>query len=109
MPQAPTEIGAERHGATVDVHFIVPATNTDGSRPANVAQVDVYALTGPPTATEEQILKAGTKIATVAVKAPRDPNQAIEEDEPAGDMDPPEGRGLDQGATAHVVETLGPD
>jgi hypothetical protein len=43
------------------------------------------------------------------VKAPRDPNQAIEEDEPAADMDPPEGRGLDQGVTAHVVETLGPD
>ena len=109
LPQPPSEVIADRHGGTVDLHFVVPATNIDGSRPANVKQIEIYAITGPATATEEQILKAGTKIATVAVKAPRDPNQAIEEDEPAADMDPPEGRGLDQGTTAHVVEKLGPD
>jgi hypothetical protein len=101
-------VTADRHGDTVDVRFIVPATNTDGSRPANVKEIEFYAITGPSTATDEQILKAGTKIATVAVKAPRDPNQAAEENEPAADADPPEGRGLDQGAAAVVVEKLEP-
>jgi len=109
QPQAPAQIAAARHGGTVDVQFIVPSANTDGTRPANIARVDVYAITGPPTITEEQILKLGTKVASVAVKTPRNPDETIEPEEPASEMQPPEGRGVDQGAVAAVEEHLTPE
>ena len=46
LPVAPPEIVAQRRGNTVDLQFVVPSTNTDGSRPANVASAEVYAITG---------------------------------------------------------------
>jgi hypothetical protein len=90
----------------VDVEFVVPTANTDGSRPANVERVDVYAITGPQSITDEQLLKHGVKVATVSVKAPRDPDQAAEPDDPDAIVEPPEGAGLDQGTVAHVAEEL---
>jgi hypothetical protein len=109
LPVAPAELTAERRAATVDVEFTVPAANTDNSRPANISRVEVYAITGPATLTDQQVLKYGTRIATVPVKAPRDPDQTIEEDETDADIEPPEGKGLDQGVRAHVSETLTPE
>jgi hypothetical protein len=108
LPVAPAELTAERRGATVDVQFSVPATNTDNTRPANVSRVDVYAYTGPATLTDDQILKRASLVGRINVKAPRDPNQTVEEDEPDADADPPEGEGLDQGARAHLSEELTP-
>ena len=46
LPVAPGRLLAERRGDTVDLQFVVPAANTDGTRPANVERVDVYAITG---------------------------------------------------------------
>jgi len=106
LPAAPASIVADRRGSAVDVQFTVPTANTDGTRPANVERVDVYAITGPDTITDDQILKHGTKVATVSVKAPRDPNQAVEPDDPDAVVEPPEGEGLDQGTVAHVAEQL---
>jgi hypothetical protein len=106
LPVAPANLVAERHGSVVDLEFTVPAANTDGTKPANVQRVDVYAYTGPATLPDEQVLKAGTKIASVDVKAPRDPNATVDEDEPEGDVEPPEGAGLDQGAVARVSDDL---
>jgi len=111
LPVAPPEVIAERRGDKVDLRFVVPATNTDGTRPANIAEADVYAITGPAAAaprqySDAQLLKYGTKVATVAVKAPKDPNLTADPDEPADEVDAPEGAGLDQGATAHVSESL---
>ena len=106
IPVAPAEMTAERRGSIVDLQFIVPATNTDGTRPANVERVDVYGVTGPTTLTEDDVLKLGTKVASIAVKAPRDPDATTEPDQPDEEVDPPEGQGLDQGAVAHVSEEL---
>jgi hypothetical protein len=106
LPLPPAEFSAERRGATVDFDFSVPAANTDNSRPANVARVDVYGLTSREPVTAAQIVKRGTRVGSVAVKAPRDPNDTIDEDEPAADMPQPEGKGLDQGARAHLSEVL---
>jgi hypothetical protein len=105
-PAAPGEVIAERRGEAVDVRFAVPAANTDGSRPANIQRVEVYALDGPKVATEAEVLKAGTRVGTIDVKAPRDPNDTVDADEPDSDMQPLDGPGLDQGATAHVRELL---
>jgi hypothetical protein len=109
IPQPPEDLVAERRGNTVDVHFTVPSTNTDGTRPANVATADVYAITAPVTLTpltDAQLLKLGTRIGSVPVKAPRDPNLTAEPDEPADEVEAPEGPGLDQGGLARVSELL---
>lgn len=106
VPAAPADLTADRRGETVDLQFTVPAANTDGTRPANIERVDVYGITGPPTIPDDQLLKRATKVASVPVKSPRDPNQTVEEDEPAEDVEPAVGAGLDQGASAHVSEEL---
>lgn len=106
LPGPPAELSAQRRATTVDLQFIVPAANTDGTRPANVERVDVYAITGPRTLSDDQILKLGTKVASVEVKAPRDPDATTEPDQPDEEVDPPEGKGLDQGVVARVTEQL---
>ena len=63
VPVAPADFAAERRGAHADLHFTVPATNTDGTRPANIARVEIYALTGSPTVADDALLKLGTKVA----------------------------------------------
>jgi hypothetical protein len=103
LPVAPAGVAAARRATSVDVTVTLPASNTDGTRPANIDRVDVYAVTGPlGNATEDALIKYGTKIGSVAVKAPRDPNLTVDVDDPDTDIEPPEGRGLDQGATTHV-------
>ena len=108
VPAAPKDLTAERRGDRVDLRFLVPAENTDGSRPANIERVDVYALTGPTNVSDEVLLKRGTRIASVEVKAPRDPDATVEPGDPISDVEPPEGSGLDQGAVADVHEDLDP-
>lgn len=109
VPAAPADVTAERRGGRVDLQFTVPSLNADGTKPANVQRVDVYGLTGPGALTDDQFLKAATKVGSVLVKAPRDPNDAAEPDDPDADAAPPEGKGLDQGAMAHLEEILTPD
>ena len=109
VPAAPSNVAVDRRGDSVDLTFTVPSSNTDNTHPANVDQVDVYAITAPATVTDDQLLKRGTKIGSVDVKAPRDPDKAADEDEPAEDAEPAVGNGLDQGAEAHVSEALTPD
>jgi len=106
LPVAPAELTAERRATTVDLQFIVPAANTDGTRPANIERVDVYAITGPRTITDDQIVKLGTKVASVEVKAPRNPDATTEPDNPDEEVDPPEGKGLDQGVVVRITEQL---
>lgn len=106
VPSAPVDVKAERRGQAVDVQFAVPAANTDGSRPANLQRIEIYALNGPQMASEAEVLKAGTRVGAVDVKAPRDPNDTVDPDEPDSDVQELEGPGLDQGATARVRDLL---
>jgi hypothetical protein len=105
IPAAPADVTAVRRGSEVTVQFTVPTTNTDGTRPANVARVDVYAYTGLNDVPEKDLLKRATKIGSVGVKAPRDPDVTVEPDE-SDETEPLEGAGLDQGAVARVDESL---
>ena len=111
LPVAPADLTAERRGDVVEIHFTVPATNTDNTRPANIERAEVYAITAPPlppplTLTDDQIVKYGTKVASIDVKAPRNPNLTADADDPADEVDAPEGGGLDQGAPARAEEDL---
>jgi len=107
MPSGPADLKAERHGGVVDIQFVVPAANTDGTRPANISRIDVYSMTSNQAVSAADVIKFGTKIASVPVKAPVDPNQTIEPDEPE-DVEL-RGRGLDPGARAHVADRLTPE
>src|SRR5437870_1158866 len=112
LPVPPADLVAERRGDTVDLQFTVPSTNTDGTRPANMSRAEVYAITARktvPPLTDEQLLKLGTRVGSVTVKAPKDPDVTAEADDPADEVDPPEGPGLDQGAIARVAESLTED
>jgi hypothetical protein len=109
LPVAPADFTAARRADTVELQLTVPNANTDNSRPANVARVEVYALTGPASVPDAVVLKQGTKVATIAVKAPRDPDATFDPGDPdqsEADIEPPEGQGLDQGTVAHVEEQL---
>ena len=108
LPIAPTDLAAARRGNTVDLSFTVPAVNTDGTRPANVASAEVYAITAAaaPPLSDANLLKFGTRVAVVTVKAPKDPNLTADVDDPSDEVDPPQGPGLDQGAVARVKEPL---
>jgi hypothetical protein len=107
VPVAPADFTAERRGAEIRIQFTVPSTNTDGTKPANVARVEVYRFTGPSDASDQQLLKLGTRVATVPVKAPRDPDVATEEDEPQEEPEL-EDEGLDQGSVAQFEDELAP-
>ena len=107
IPAAPAEFAAARRGDSVELTFTVPSANTDGTRPANVERVEVFAYTGSAEVRNEQIVKLATRVGQVAVKRPRDPNATIEPEEPASDMEPTIGTGLEQGAKARLREQLG--
>jgi len=106
VPSPPAELVAERRGARVDLRFTVPNTNSDGSRPANEDHVDVYAITSAEPVTEDEIIRRGTPVGRIDVKAPRDPDKTVEAGESEAEMEPPTGSGLDQGAVAHLTESL---
>jgi hypothetical protein len=105
-PTAPG-VNANRRGSTIELTLSVPNANTDGSRPANLSRIDIYAVNGPAsTMTDAEIVKQGTKVASVAVKSPRDPNDTVEHDEPAENVEPAVGEGVDQGASSAIAETI---
>jgi hypothetical protein len=107
VPAAP-QLKADRRGSAVELQLTVPTTNTDGSRPANIERVDVYGFTGSPMIPEANLFKFATKVGSVKVKAPQDPNEVVESDECQDEVEPPTGEGLDQGAVAQFEELLGP-
>ena len=55
IPAPPGNFSAERRGSDVALQFTVPSANTDGTRPANIARVDVYGFTGPTTVTDASL------------------------------------------------------
>jgi hypothetical protein len=110
LPIAPENLSISRRGDTVGFEFVVPSANTDGTRPANVSRAEVYAITAPQDVvtpmTDQQLLKLATKVGSVQVKAPRDPDETADADDPLEEVDAPEGPGLDQGALGRLEESL---
>jgi len=106
VPVAPGELKAERRGNVVDIALVVPSQNTDGSRPANMERIDLYALSSPSSPSPEEVLKRGTRVGSLSIKAPRDPDDTVSAGDPISDVAPLEGPGLDQGVRAQLRETL---
>jgi predicted small lipoprotein YifL len=102
----PPDVQANRRGSSVELAVVVPGANADGSRPANISRVEIYALTGSPTFTDADLLKHGTRVANIPVKSPRNPDDIAEPDEPLEEVEAPTGTGLDQGAGTTVRDAL---
>jgi hypothetical protein len=104
---APPVVTADRRGSSVDVGFTVPNANDDGSRPANLARIDIFAINGTGAGmTDLEVIKRGTRVASVPVKSPRNPNDTVEAGASTDVLEPPEGKGLDQGTGSTVTEEI---
>ena len=101
LPTPPGEFSAARRGPRVDLSFRVPNANTDRSTPADLAQVDIYAWTVPAPVSAEEVVRQGTRIGTIRVNPPPDPDEPAPETPPARTAN-----GLDQNAVATFMETL---
>jgi hypothetical protein len=99
-------VTVDRRGSEVDIAFVVPGGNTDGSTPADLNRVEVWALTAPPPVTPDDILLKGTRVGRVLVNPPPDPE--AEEGKPAKPAPPRPPGGIDQAATAHLSEAFDP-
>jgi hypothetical protein len=107
LTPAPPVITADRRGSTIEIGFTVPSANADGSRPANIGRIDIYAINGPATTmTDLEMMRRGTRVASVPVKSPRNPNDTVEAGESADVLERPEGKGLDQGTASNVAEQI---
>lgn len=104
VPAAVANVTAQRIGDDVYVSFPVPAANIDGQQPADIASLEVYAITATsPPETDEQ-RKLATLIATLPVRpilpAPPPPPPGVEM--PAIPLPP----GIDRAVPAVARETL---
>ena len=101
IPASVDAIKAERVGSDVYVTLTVPAQNIDKSKPADVARVDVFAVTATTPPPRGQLLPGATRIATIPVM-PIDVDAAV----PAETSRDPEPK---QGAAITVRDALTPD
>lgn len=102
LPNPPGDFTAVRRADHVDLAFRIPAANTDRSTPADLARVEIYAITVPGAVSPEDVVLRGTKVASLAINTPKDPD-APEPKTPA-----PKGPGLDQNDLATFSDTVPP-
>lgn len=110
LARIPTLVGnaaAMRVDEDVFVRFTVPTANIDGHTPADVARVEVYAITANRAPTEQddpdELRRLSTLVASEQVRRPLPPPASQAEPErPA----PPAEPGVDQGSEVVVRETL---
>ena len=115
----PTPINAElvrRIDDRVYIEFEVPTNNTDGSTPADLDRIEIYALTTQPEEGDrslplEEWLELATEVATIPVRPPDPPPPPREpgaEIAPLPSPRPPDGTRA-QGEVVVVVEELIPE
>jgi hypothetical protein len=109
IPAPVGEPAAMRVDDEVFVRFTVPATNVDGVAPADIARVEVYAITADrePTGEDdaEELRRLSTLVATEQVRRPVPPLPPLKPGEPEPPPIPP-GPGVDQGAVVVMREQL---
>jgi hypothetical protein len=111
IPAPPRDLALTRIDDQVYLRFTVPTTNVDGAQPADVARVDLYAITldrDPRVLAEldpDEIRRLATLVASEQVRRPLPPPPPPKEGSPpAPDVPPPPG--ADQGAVVVIRETL---
>jgi hypothetical protein len=113
VPAPVLELVARRMGGDVHIQFRIPDTNTDKTTPAQIARVEVHAITGAATDStgrpldERTFVRRGEFVSAVDVKPPPAEENGETADEPAA-TPPPDPR-PGQNDVALVVETLTPE
>ena len=69
LPARPESFAARRLGPVAYLQFQIPASNADGTTPADIQRVEVYGFTGQPPGRED-FFKHGTLVASVPVRRP---------------------------------------
>jgi hypothetical protein len=111
IPATPAELTVTRIEDDVYARFVVPLLNIDGIGPADVARVELYALTAdaPPLITDpDELREVATLVASERVRRPPPPAPPVKEGMPPIPLPPP-GPGVDQGAIVVIREALTPE
>ena len=114
VPAAPADFAVTRFDDQIYVRLAAPATNIDGASPADVARVELYAITleGPPPNVAqidpEALRAASTLVATEQVRRPQPAPPPVKQGMPPIPLPPP-GPGIDQGATVVFREAIVPE
>jgi hypothetical protein len=85
VPAAVESLAPRRVGDDVYVTFTVPAANIDGSKPASITRVELYAATALTPPTRARFLEIATLVGTVPVAPaadPADPGAVVPEPDP---------------------------
>lgn len=110
VPGAVTSLQVQRFDDEVFIRFEVPSENTDGSEPANLERVEVYALTtqrDPERPVPQLSLDDWRDYATLVATIPID---GVAPDSPsAQEVAPQDGTRVYQGDEVTLVERLTPD
>ena len=102
-PAAPQSVRVIRQGNAVQATLTVPETNIDGASPADVSRVELFAFDGLPNVTPDDVLRRGTRVASVVVNPPPETSEP-ESDEAAAKRKLP--GGIEQGAAATLTDSL---
>lgn len=106
IPTPPGAFAVERQGSTIAIRLVVPGGNTDGSTPADLSHVDVFALTASTPVNPDEVFRRGAQVGRVLVNPPPDPDTPEgEPPKPSGPLPP---GGIDQGAPVRLDETFTP-
>jgi hypothetical protein len=113
VPALVTAVTPQRIGNDVYLSFKVPDTNADGQKPADIAAVDVYAVTSTTAPATEEQREVATLIATLPVRPIMPSADAPLPDATGAGAAPPPPLpvppGVDRGAAVAVKETLTPE
>ena len=113
IPAAPADLTITRVDDQVYARFTVPSTNIDGATPADIARVELYALTLerlPGTFADidpEELREVSTLVAAEDVRRPLPSPPPAKEGMPPIPLPPP-GPGVDQGTVLVFREQLTP-
>jgi hypothetical protein len=118
LPAAPADFSVTRRASDVAIQLVVPKANTDGSSPADLERIDIFALDGAATMPLEDVLKRGTRVAQIKIAPPPDPDDENDTKKSAPATDAgragaddtaaaePAPEGDSQGATARVRASM---
>jgi hypothetical protein len=73
LPNVVAGVSARRVGDRIELRFVLPANNQDGSTPAALGRVEVYARSvpeGSPAPTSEQLIDKQNLVGSVSVRPP---------------------------------------
>jgi len=105
VPSVIATVTPQRIGDDVYLSFKVPDTNADGQKPADIGELDVYAVTSEKAPATENQREAATLIATLPVRPILpEPPAPVEGSPPPPPIPLPPG--VDRGAAVAVKEAL---